>query len=137
MSEQFRISIQTSGRGLYSITDKIINAIGSDLPESGLLNLFIEHTSASLTIQENAAPSAQSDLEEFMVRLVPDGQGWHQHTDEGPDDTTSHMKCVLTATSLNVPICGGKLGLGTWQGIYLWEHRTRPHTRSVVVTICS
>ncbi len=129
------IAIQTQGAGLYLITDKIIQALGSNLPDMGLLNLFIQHTSASLLIQENADPTAREDMEEFFNRLAPENQSWHQHTMEGPDDTTSHLKSALTHTSLNIPITKGRLGLGTWQGIYLFEHRRAPHERKIILSL--
>ena len=131
---QFELEIQTQGRALYLITHEITQHL-SNLPNAGLLNLFVRHTSCSLTIQENADPSAKEDLEEFLNRLIPDGQNWHRHTAEGKDDTTSHMKSTLTATSLNIPIYNHKLALGIWQGIYLWEHRLAPHRRRVLGTI--
>lgn len=102
---------------------------------SGLCTIFIRHTSASLLIQENADPSARHDLETWINRLVPENDPHFTHTDEGPDDMPSHIKAALTATSLSIPIIGGRLALGTWQGIYLWEHRRSPHTREVVVHV--
>lgn len=134
MVKQVEISIETRGKGLHPITDEIVNAIGK-LPECGILNVFIPHTSASLTIQENADPSAREDLETFLEKLAPENQSWHRHTHEGPDDTTSHMKSVLTETSLNIPVVDGELGLGTWQGIYVWEHRNRGHRRRIIVSV--
>jgi secondary thiamine-phosphate synthase enzyme len=95
------------------------------------------HTSASLLIQENADPTARQDLEEFLERLAPEGQSWHRHTLEGPDDTTSHLKSALTNSSLNIPISNCALGLGTWQGIYLWEHRRSAHLRRLTLTVLS
>lgn len=131
------IQIQTNGTGLYLITKEIETAFKGHLPPVGLLNIFIQHTSASLLIQENADPTARQDLEEFFNRLAPEHQNWHRHTIEGPDDTTSHLKSALTHTSLNIPITQNKLALGTWQGIYLFEHRAAPHKRGVIVTIIS
>lgn len=132
---QTRVSVKTRGRGLVPITDLVREALGADLPRAGLLNCFIQHTSASLLIQENADPTARRDLEEFFDRLAPEGEAWHRHTHEGPDDTTSHLKAALTATSLTIPIVDGTLGLGTWQGLYLFEHRDAPHTRTIVLTV--
>jgi secondary thiamine-phosphate synthase enzyme len=131
---QNAISVQTKGKGLYLITDQIKNALAG-LPEQGLLNVFISHTSASLLIQENADPTARQDLEEYFDRLAPEYQDWHRHTLEGPDDTTSHLKSALTSTSLNIPIVNSKLGLGTWQGVYLFEHRTSPHIRKIILSV--
>jgi len=132
---QTSISVQTGGKGLYSVTSMVLEALRDPMPAAGLVNLFLQHTSASLTIQENADPSARVDLERFFERLVPDGQAWHTHTLEGPDDTSSHMKSVLTQTSLTLPISCAKLALGTWQGIYLWEHRIQPHRRIILITV--
>jgi secondary thiamine-phosphate synthase enzyme len=132
---QTSISVQTRGKGLYSIASLLLEALEGQLQKTGLVNIFLQHTSASLTIQENADPSARHDLEQFFERLVPDGQFWHTHTLEGPDDTTSHMKSALTLTSLTVPVSDGKLALGVWQGIYLWEHRKQPHRRNILITL--
>lgn len=131
--QQKIIEISTQGRGLYSITDKIAKDL--TLPKTGLINIFIQHTSASLLIQENYDPTAKADIEEFFCRLVPDKDKWYTHTLEGADDSTSHLKSAVTATSLNVPITNGKIGLGQWQGIYLFEHRLKPHQRRIIVTI--
>jgi secondary thiamine-phosphate synthase enzyme len=133
MKTQKIIEVQTKGKGLYSFTSKIIE--GLNLPETGILNCFLQHTSASLVIQENADPTAKADLEEFVNRLIPDSDDWYSHTLEGADDSTSHLKAAILPTSLNIPICNGKLGLGTWQGIYVWEHRHAPHRRRVIVTV--
>lgn len=133
---QTTVSISTQGRGLSLITPQVLKALSTmSVPTAGLLNCFIQHTSCSLLIQENADPSAKRDLETFLNRLAPDGESWHEHVAEGPDDTTSHIKSALTATSLNIPIISGELGLGTWQGLYLWEHRTRAHQRRLVLTL--
>lgn len=129
------IEISTQNKGLYLITDKVLNALPETLPQAGVLNCFIQHTSASLIVQENADPSAKKDLEEFLNRLAPDGEPWHEHTLEGDDDSTAHMKAAITGVSLNIPICSGRLALGTWQGIYLWEHRNHAHIRKVVLTM--
>ena len=134
--KQTQLKIQTNGIGLYEITDSILKSF-QELPETGLLNIFVQHTSCSLLIQENADPTAKQDLEEFLDRLVPMNQSWHRHTLEGPDDTVSHLKSAITATSLNIPIVSHQLGLGTWQGIYLWEHRESSKTRTLIVTISS
>ncbi len=129
------ITIQTRGRGLNPITHFIEEEFKGELPEHGLLNVFIQHTSASLMIQENADPSARRDLEEFYDRLAPEGESWHRHTAEGPDDTTSHLKSSLTETAISIPITYGRLGLGTWQGVYLFEHRNQAQERKVVLTL--
>ncbi len=133
---QAEIKVQADRRGLQHITPQII-AVLPELPQVGMLNLFLLHTSASLVIQENADPSAKADLEAFMNLLVPDGEPWHEHTVEGVDDTTSHMKSSITATSLNIPVTDHLLRLGTWQGIYLWEHRLETPRRTLVLTLWS
>jgi secondary thiamine-phosphate synthase enzyme len=129
------IQVHTSGKRMYSITSDVQNALRGNLPATGLVNLFIQHTSASLTIQENADPTARQDLEAFLDRLAPDGETWHRHTLEGADDTTSHMKTVVSGISLNIPVVNGNLGLGTWQGIYLWEHRRCKSRRNIIITV--
>ena len=129
------LTVQTRGKGLYEITDEVTRAVREGGVVHGLCMVFIQHTSASLTIQENADPSARRDLEAFLERLVPEGDPLYTHTAEGPDDMPSHIRSALTATSLAIPIMDGDLALGTWQGIYLWEHRRRPHRRSVVVHV--
>jgi secondary thiamine-phosphate synthase enzyme len=134
------LTIQTPGQGLHEITDQvqqlIRDAAGTHMPlHSGLCTLFLQHTSASLTIQENADPSARRDLQAWLDRLVPEGDSLYTHTSEGPDDMPSHIKAILTNTSLSIPIMDGQLALGTWQGIYLWEHRRQSHTRRCIVHI--
>ncbi|MCB0357140.1 MAG: secondary thiamine-phosphate synthase enzyme YjbQ [Bdellovibrionales bacterium] len=126
------IEVQTQGKGLYEITERV-RTFCSDL-NSGILNLFIKHTSASLVIQENADPTARKDLQTFLEKLAPENQSWHEHTFEGPDDTTSHLKSAITNTQLSIPIFEGQLGLGTWQGIYVWEHRDQPHNRKIIIS---
>lgn len=132
---QSTLTIETSGRGLTNITQPIAGVVNSVGLDAGLAHIFVHHTSASLIIQENADPDVQIDLGAFFKRLVPDGDPIYRHTDEGPDDMSAHVRSVLTATSLSIPIIHGVLGLGTWQGIYLWEHRTSPHRRRLTVTI--
>ena len=122
-------------RGLHEITDRVKAAVKESESKEGMVNLFVRHTSASLTIQENADPTARADLEEFLDRLVPRDTPYFQHTAEGPDDMPSHIKSVLTDVSLNIPLQEGRLALGTWQGVYLWEHRDGTPTRSIVVTV--
>ena len=129
------LSIRTPGQGLHEITDQIQAVVAEAGVGEGLCTVFIRHTSASLTIQENADPSARHDLEAWLNRLVREDDPLYTHTAEGPDDMPSHIKAALTATTLSVPIVDGRLALGTWQGIYLWEHRRRDHTRSVVVHV--
>jgi secondary thiamine-phosphate synthase enzyme len=128
-------TVRTPGQGLHEITDRIARAVHDSGVEEGLCTVFIRHTSASLTIQENADPSARADLEAWLNRLVPETDRLYTHTFEGPDDMPSHIKSILTNVSLSIPVLGGKLTLGTWQGIYLWEHRRSPHTREIVVHI--
>lgn len=129
------LSISTPGPGLHEITSDVAGAVEQVGLRDGLCTVFIQHTSASLTIQENADPSARRDLERWLERLVPENDPHFTHTAEGPDDMPSHIKAALTATSLSIPIADGRLVLGTWQGIYLWEHRRRGSRRRVVVHI--
>ncbi len=129
------IEIRTPGRGLHEITDRVQAVVrGSGLVE-GLCTVLIQHTSASLVIQENADPSARHDLEAWLERHVPEGDPAFTHTAEGPDDMPGHIRAALTATSLAIPFTGGRLALGAWQGIYLWEHRTRGSRRRCVVHV--
>ena len=129
------ITVRAPRRGLQEITDEIAGVVAGSRVRDGMCTLFIRHTSASLIIQENYDPSARVDLERFLDRLAPDGASWMSHTLEGPDDMPSHIKSVLTQVSLSIPIQGGKLALGTWQGIYLWEHRTQPSPREILVSV--
>tara|TARA_Y100001954_G_C15621140_1_gene507837 strand:+ start:402 stop:806 length:405 start_codon:yes stop_codon:yes gene_type:complete len=129
------LSIQTSGPGLVNFTSQVAALVGQSGVSEGLCTIFVRHTSASLIIQENADPSVQDDLENFMRRLVPENDPLYAHTAEGPDDMPAHIRSALTQTSIGIPVTGGRLVLGTWQGIYLWEHRHRPHRRQVVVHI--
>lgn len=128
-------SIQPPAQGLHNITPQINQALSTATIEQGLCTVFIQHTSASLIIQENADPSAQHDLENWLNRLVPENDALYTHTHEGPDDMPSHIKNILTATSLAIPVEHGQLALGTWQGLYLWEHRIRPGTRNIILHI--
>lgn len=130
-----RLTVPTAGRGLYEITAPVRAAVQGAGISDGLCTIFVQHTSASLIIQENADPSVKSDLERWLERLVPENDPLYTHDSEGPDDMPAHIKASLTATSLSVPIDGSDLALGTWQGIYLWEHRTAPHERRVIVHI--
>ena len=129
------LTVRAPRRGLQDITDAVARLVAKAAVASGMCTLFIRHTSASLIIQENYDPSARVDLETFMDRLVPDGASWMTHTLEGDDDMPSHIKSVLTQVSLSIPILEGKLALGTWQGIYLWEHRDHPTPREILVSV--
>lgn len=131
-SESF--TIPTSGRGTTEITREIRKCVASSGIETGLCNIFVHHTSASLIVCENADPSVRSDLERFMARLAPDGDPIFEHTAEGPDDMPAHVRSVLTQTAISLPIQRGGCALGTWQGLYLWEHRSAAHARQVTVT---
>lgn len=127
--------IESRGKGLYEVTRQVQEVVSASGAVEGLCTVMIQHTSASLVIQENADPSAARDLEAWLERLVPEGDPRFTHTAEGPDDMPAHVKGALTATSLGIPFVGGRLALGTWQGIFLWEHRTRPHRRRCVVHV--
>ena len=127
------LEVPTRGRGLIDITREVERWVGECHVETGLLTIFIRHTSASLLIQENADPAVQRDLERFFARLVPDGDRLFEHTTEGPDDMPAHVRAALTQTHLSIPIAGGVLVLGTWQGIYLYEHRTDGQPRQIVL----
>lgn len=129
------LTISAPRRGLHEITDAVAGVVAGSGVDAGLCTLFIRHTSASLTIQENADPSACRDLEAWFDRQVPDGDPLFTHTSEGPDDMPSHVKAALTATTLAIPIIDAELALGTWQGIFLWEHRSRPRPRQIVVHV--
>jgi secondary thiamine-phosphate synthase enzyme len=130
-----RIQVATGGRGTTDITSEVARVVRAAEIAAGLCNVFIHHTSASLIVCENADPTVRSDLERFARRLVPDGDPLFEHTDEGPDDMPAHVRSILTQTSLSLPIAGGRLALGTWQGVYLWEHRLRAHRRDVTVSV--
>jgi secondary thiamine-phosphate synthase enzyme len=127
------LKIQTRGRGLYEITGQIKTWVSRSKIRNGLLTLHVRHTSASLLIQENADPDVRRDLEAFFARLVPDGDRLFVHTAEGEDDMPAHIRTSLTAVNLSLPLNHGQIALGTWQGIYLWEHRHIPHVRTVAV----
>jgi len=132
---QHEIELTTKGRGTYDLSRDIQRAVRDTGIKSGLCHVFIRHTSASLILCENADPSVMTDLETFMSRQVPDGDPMFSHTAEGPDDMPAHIRSILTQSDLNVPVRDGRCALGTWQGIYLWEHRYAPHTRRVILTI--
>jgi len=126
-------TISTQGQGLYNITADVVAQLSDSQLADGLCTVFVQHTSASLIIQENADPAVQDDLNNWLNRLVPEHDPLYTHTDEGPDDMPAHIKSVLTATSMSIPIMNGRLGLGIWQGIYLWEHRRRGQRRTIII----
>ena len=132
-TETLRIS--TDGRGFREVTDEVNRVVEKAGARQGLCHLFIRHTSASLVVTENADPDVLVDLETVISGLAPDGDPRYRHTAEGPDDMSAHVRCLLTQTSLTVPVDGRRLALGTWQGVFVWEHRARPHERSVVVSV--
>lgn len=132
-----RLALRVSGPGLHEITGRVAEVVRTSGIEQGLCTLFIRHTSASLLVQENADPSARRDLERWLNRLVPEGDPLYTHRAEGPDDMPAHVKAALTATSLGIPVLDGALGLGTWQGIYLWEHRRYSSERQVLVHLAA
>lgn len=135
MIRQFEIEVRTGGRGTSDLTEQIDQLVGESNVSTGFCHVFLRHTSASLMLCENADPAVLRDLEAFMSRLAPDGDPLFTHTAEGPDDMPAHVRSVLTHNDLNVPIRAGRCDLGTWQGIYLWEHRHAPHRRKITVTI--
>ncbi|MEM6450125.1 MAG: secondary thiamine-phosphate synthase enzyme YjbQ [Cyanobacteria bacterium P01_D01_bin.105] len=128
------LRLSTRGKSLGRFTQKVQAAVAESGVKTGLCTIFVRHTSASLVIQENADPDVLVDMEAFLAKLVPEGN-YYRHSDEGPDDMPAHIRTALTHTSEQIPIMNGRLGLGTWQGIYLWEHRDRPHTREVIIHI--
>ena len=127
------LSVHTKGRGLHEITGDVQGWVAASGFDDGLLTLFVRHTSASLLIQENADPDVRADLDRFFARLVPDGDALFRHQDEGPDDMPAHVRAALTAVQLSIPLQRGQLVLGTWQGLCVWQHRTRPHQREVAL----
>jgi secondary thiamine-phosphate synthase enzyme len=131
------LDIRTRGKGLHEITSSVQGLVESSGITDGLCTVMIQHTSASLTVQENADPSARHDLEVWLDRHVPEDDPRYTHTHEGPDDMPSHIKAALTSTTLSIPVLAGRLALGTWQGIYVWEHRRRGSTRRCVVHVGS
>jgi secondary thiamine-phosphate synthase enzyme len=130
-----KLSLNPRGRGLHDVTAEIAHAVRESGVREGLCTVFLQHTSASLIVQENADPSARLDLERFLDRLVPDGDPAYTHNAEGPDDMPAHIKAALTAVSIAIPVVEGYLALGTWQGVYLWEHRVRSGRRNLVVHV--
>jgi secondary thiamine-phosphate synthase enzyme len=131
------LSIEVRGKGLQEITGEVAAVVSASGVREGLCTLFLQHTSASLVIQENAAPSARRDLERWLNRLVPEGDPFYTHTEEGPDDMPAHVKAALTATSLAIPILDGALALGRWQGIFLWEHRRYSSHRHLLIHLAA
>jgi secondary thiamine-phosphate synthase enzyme len=128
-------TVPTRGKGTYEITSEVARIVRASGITTGIATVFLQHTSASLVIYENADPSARTDLHEFFERLVPEDEDYYTHTAEGSDDTTSHLRMVLTRSSETIPIAQSRLVLGTWQGIFLFEHRRAPHRRNVVVSV--
>jgi secondary thiamine-phosphate synthase enzyme len=128
-----RLEVSSKGKGLYEITDQLTAWVRQAGLQTGLLTVFIQHTSASLTIQENADPDVIADLNDHFARLAPEDNKRYRHTVEGPDDMPAHIRAALTDTQLSIPVLDGKLALGTWQGIYLFEHRSAPHRRRIVL----
>jgi secondary thiamine-phosphate synthase enzyme len=135
MVHRGELMVATRGRGMYDITLDVMRIAGESTAREGLATIWVHHTSASLIVCENADPGVRRDLEAFIARLVPDGDTLFTHTAEGDDDMPAHVRSVLTQTSIGVPIADGRLVLGTWQGLYLWEHRTQAHRRRVTVTV--
>jgi secondary thiamine-phosphate synthase enzyme len=130
---QDTVRVGTRGQGLYEVTAEVSRWVARQGFEAGLLTVFCQHTSASLTIQENADPDVQRDLQTFFQRLVREDPSLYRHTDEGPDDMPAHIRSALTGVQLSISVAGGRMALGTWQGIYLFEHRVQPHTRRLVL----
>lgn len=137
MTFRSTVTVETEGRGTYDLGAEIQRAITASGTREGLCHVFVHHTSASLMLCENADPQVLKDLEAFMARLAPDGDPIFEHTAEGPDDMPAHVRTVLTQTGLSIPVVSGQCDLGTWQGVYLWEHRLAPHRRRLTVTVVS
>lgn len=135
MVVQQRLTVATRGRGTYDISAEVARVVREARIETGICQVFVHHTSASLILCENADPTVRRDLEAFLARLVPDGEPLFRHTDEGPDDMPAHVRAILTKMDLSLPVTSGRCALGTWQGIYLYEHRARAHRRTVTVTV--
>ncbi len=135
MVTQARFEVRTRGREVRDVTADVARVVAGSGVETGLCSVFIRHTSASLMVCENADPAVLRDMEAFMARLVVDGDPLFEHSAEGPDDMPAHVRSVLTQTSLTLPVTDGRLALGTWQGVFLWEHRYAPHRRTIVVTV--
>ena len=135
MAYQAILDLRTRGRGTQDITADVAHIVAASGIDTGIAHVFVQHTSCSLLITENADPAVRQDLETLARRWAPDGDSAYRHDDEGDDDMAAHARSVLSGTSVTIPVGGGHLLLGTWQGIYLWEHRTSPHARRVVVTV--
>ena len=135
MTRQFTLDVETRGRGTFEVTTRLQALVGESGIRTGLAHLFIHHTSASLIITENADPAVRRDLETVLARLAPDGDASFEHDAEGPDDMAAHVRAMLTAVDLSIPVTGGRLALGTWQGIYVYEHRHAPHRRRLTLTV--
>ncbi len=135
MIEQTTLQFRTRGRGTFEITAEVARVVATSGISKGLCNVFLQHTSASLILSENADPDVRRDLETILARLAPDGDPDYEHDSEGVDDMAAHARAVLTANSISVPIADGRLLLGTWQGLYLWEHRLASHARNLIVTV--
>ncbi len=135
MIAQDELRIETQGRGTYDLSSGVQEIVAASGIETGLCHVFICHTSASLILCENADPDVMRDLETFMTRVAPDGDPSFTHTAEGPDDMPAHVRSILTQSDLNLPVSGGRCSLGTWQSVYLWEHRYAPHSRRLIVTV--
>lgn len=133
--KQYEITFPTSGRGSFELTAEVAARVRESGIRSGLCHVFVQHTSASLMLCENADPDVRRDMESFMQRIVPDGDRLFVHQSEGPDDMPAHVRSVLTGVDLTVPVRDGRLALGTWQGVYLWEHRAQPHRRRILLTL--
>lgn len=133
--KQYPLQVDTRGRGTLEVTARIEAVVQDAGIRTGLAHVFLHHTSASLIISENADPAVRRDLERFLARLVPDGDPAFEHDAEGPDDMPAHVRATLTSVEMSIPVTGGKLALGTWQGVYLYEHRTSPHRRRLTVTV--
>lgn len=128
-----RLEVRTAGRGLTEITAPVLRWVAAQGIGTGLLTVWCRHTSASLVVQENASPEVLDDLEDFLHRVVPEGSGLYRHDEEGPDDMPAHIRAALTQTQLSLPVVEGRPVLGTWQGLFVWEHRSRPHRREIVL----
>jgi len=135
MIHQQTLEFRTRGRGTQEVTEEVQRAVAASGIRTGVATVFVQHTSASLVLCENADPDVRADLETLLARLAPDGDSAYRHDAEGPDDMAAHARTVLTASSHTIPVSGGRLALGTWQGLYLYEHRSAPHSRSIVVTV--
>jgi secondary thiamine-phosphate synthase enzyme len=135
MFHRAELRVATRGRGTHDVTAEVARLVADGGIRDGLATVFVHHTSASLIITENADPAVRRDLEAFIARLVPDGDRLYSHVDEGDDDMPAHVRAVLTCASISIPVVDGRLALGTWQGLYLWEHRRAPHSRRLTVTV--